>query len=154
MATIYKLICDDPELVYYGSTTMPLWKRYSKHKCERICLSRKLFDVGGVKIIELEKASNEERFKREQYYLDNFPSVNSQRAYTTEEQKKEQSYQRGKRWYEKNKERLLQDWKEKITCECGVSVGKNDFNRHKRCKQHQVYEFLKQIEESNVAMPE
>lgn len=169
MATIYKLICDDPELVYYGSTKEPLWKRLSHHKSRYLypqdCgnySSKKLFQVGGVKIVELEKCKIEDRYIREDYYIKNFPCVNEIKAMRTEEEKKEyqKCWAREKRkkngndydkiYYQKIKE----ERNKPIICECGSTTSKNNFIRHKQSQIHQVRMFLKQIEESNVAMPE
>jgi len=161
MATIYKLICDDPELVYYGSTTEPLWKRFSAHKTRRNCSSKKLFDVGGVKIEELEKCKVEDRFIREDYYIRNFSCVNEKSALRTPEQLREWCRLRAREDYEKRKpyhQEYMKEYNKKkyapIECECGKKTSLPHLERHKQSQKHQVYEFLKQIEESNVAMPE
>ena len=38
----------------------------------------------------------------------------------------------------------------KITCECGSELRKADIARHKKSQKHKVYEFLKEIENSNI----
>lgn len=168
MATIYKLICDDPELVYYGSTKEPLWKRLSHHKSRYLypqdCgnySSKKLFQVGGVKIVELEKCKIEDRYIREDYYIKNFPCVNEKSALRTPEQLREWCRLKAREDYEKRRpyhQKYQKEYNKKkyapIVCECGKKTSLPHLERHKQSSTHQVYEFLKQIEESNVAMPE
>ncbi len=47
-----------------------------------------------------------------------------------------------------NKEKISNKAKEKITCECGTTSNKCALPRHRKSKKHQVYDFLKYIEES------
>ena len=68
---IYKLTCDDPELIYYGSTIHSLNKRLINHKYgyknKKTCSSKILFDVGNVKIhlIEEVEGTREDLIARE-----------------------------------------------------------------------------------------
>lgn len=48
-----------------------------------------------------------------------------------------------KEYYQKNKEKILQ----KIKCECGRYITKNQMNRHKKTKVHQTY--LSLLEKEN-----
>lgn len=87
---IYKIVNDDlPNMVYYGSTTRPLWKRFSEHKHDafrknlkyRVCSSTKLFEKGTPKIelVEEFKCNNkQELHKRERWYIENNQCINSQ----------------------------------------------------------------------------
>ncbi len=172
MATIYKLICDDPELVYYGSTVLPLGNRIGVHretwrKKTGYCSSQKLFDACGafgVRIIPIQKVSIERKRIREQFYIDNFPCVNEARAVkhpNWEEKRKEKK----KLWKQnhreivnksnaKYREKHKSEINKQIECECGLTSCKGSISRHRKSQQHQVRMFLKQIEESNVAMPE
>ena len=43
---IYKIVSPNTELVYYGSTVQELRLRFSKHKSDRVCLSRKIIELG------------------------------------------------------------------------------------------------------------
>jgi len=76
---IYKLVCDDPELIYYGSTIQKyLSKRFHQHK-EMKCSSKALFEAGGCKIILVENypcKTKDELIARERYYIENFKCVN------------------------------------------------------------------------------
>jgi len=140
MGTIYKLTCDDPELVYYGSTIQKLNTRLSKHKyewskCYGNCSSCLLFDMGNVEIHEVEKVENKENIKqREDYYISNFPCVNKKYAYNGEN-RKEQKHN----YYIRHKASINLTQAEKVICECGSIVRKSDISRHKKSKKHRHY---------------
>ncbi len=144
MATIYKLICDDPELVYYGSTTMALRLRLNSHNCiANECSSKRLYEAGGMKIEEVEKCSKEQMKERENYYIQNFPCVNERDAI----EGKEKQRIRYKRWKEKHpdapkeiskrfNQRNPDYYKRKIICECGAEIQYGEVARHKRSQKH------------------
>ena len=101
---IYRLTCDNPELIYYGSTVVPLRQRLKKHRAgyknwandnsKKYCSSFKLFEAGGIDIelvLECPCENNIELRQIEQTYLDNDICINEQRAFRTKEQKREQS---------------------------------------------------------------
>jgi hypothetical protein len=100
---VYRLTCDDPSLNYYGSSDN-IYKRQIKHKSDnklwkngnikKYCSSYKLYEVGGVEV-ELvfecpDYISKREMEEIEQTYIENDECVNSQRAFRTEEERKEQ----------------------------------------------------------------
>jgi len=123
---VYRLTCDDPTLVYYGSSN-DIYNRQARHKCDyknykengtTYCSSSKLYEVGGVKVeIVLEcpdDISKDEMRKIEQTYIDNNECVNEERAYQTIEQRKQQIINHSKtlkrieyveKWTLENKER-------------------------------------------------
>ena len=49
-----------------------------------------------------------------------------------------------KKWYEKNKEQIIQKQKEKITCECGAIVSTGYLSNHEKTKKHQDYMYSKE----------
>ena len=86
---IYKLTVDGSDLVYYGSTTSPLWKRMSIHKNNynrwkddkntRKCTSTALFEIGTPIITLVETFpcnSKEELYACERFHIENNPCVN------------------------------------------------------------------------------
>jgi len=81
---IYKIINENNETVYIGSTTLALYKRWSKHH----------HNSPNNKIILIENHScnsREELCKREQELIEEHSDLlNQNRAYTSEEDKKEQ----------------------------------------------------------------
>ena len=105
---IYKLTCDDPELIYYGSTKKRLEQRLSHHKCALNCSSRILFDNENVKIHLIEECEVEKRIEREKYYIKNFPCINlrvegrNKKEYHIDNQEK--ILEKGRKWREENRE--------------------------------------------------
>lgn len=95
---IYKLVNDQSDDVYYGSTTLSLRERFELHKSEYIrkhgsCASSILFDTGVVSIELVENypcREKKELLERETYYIKNFKNVNKQNAITSKEEKLEQ----------------------------------------------------------------
>lgn len=82
---IYKLVCNDPEKIYIGSTTQKyLCNRFQGHKQDfkkkiKNTTSRELFEIGGVKIVLIENFpcnTKDELLSRERYYIENFKCVN------------------------------------------------------------------------------
>jgi hypothetical protein len=100
------LICDNSDLIYIGSSTQPLYKRLNQHKKRNECSSKKLFELGNVKIILIEevKCENKEQLlKCEQYYIDKYKNniINTINAYTDQ-----------KDYYINNKDKILNQQKE------------------------------------------
>ena len=98
LSKIYKLVCDDEDLIYYGSTTQ-LWlaSRLSGHKQSYLkkekkgVESKRLYDVGNVKIILVEKypcETKEELLQRERWYIENNTCVNKRCPIRSEEERK------------------------------------------------------------------
>jgi hypothetical protein len=100
---IYRLTCANLDLVYYGSTTMTLNRRLRNHrgkynawKSEKLtysCASFELFEAGDVEIelvIYCPCDTKRELEEVEQTFIDNDECVNSQRAFQTQEERKEQ----------------------------------------------------------------
>jgi hypothetical protein len=100
---------------------------------------------------------------REEYWRCHFNSqLNSRRAYTTDEERKEQikEYRENNKdkllkqqkeyreqnkdklldyskiYYEDNKDKLLKQQKERITCECGIICNKSNLSIHKKSQKH------------------
>ncbi len=120
---IYKLVCDDPDLIYYGATTVGLSQRMTGHRESRNrCVSKKLFEVGNVKIILVENYpcnSKEELNKKEREYIDNNSCINKckpiryenetkqyMKEYTEKNKVKLTDYQ--KKYYEDNKQSFIE----------------------------------------------
>ena len=178
---IYKLVHNedyDNANIYIGSTT-DFIKRKNQHKNN--CNSEKskdynvkkyqyIRDNGGWNewnMIEIEKYpecndGNEARAK-EEYWKCHFNSqLNSRRAYTTDEERKEQikEYRENNKdklleqqkeyreqnkdklldyskiYYENNKDKLSIQKKERITCECGIICNKSNLSIHKKSQKH------------------
>jgi hypothetical protein len=118
---IYKLICDNSDLIYIGSSTQPLYKRLNQHKKRNECSSKKLFELGNVKIILIEevKCENKEQLlKCEQYYIDKYKNniINTINAYTDQKDyyinNKDKILNRQKDYDNKNKDKINKKKKE------------------------------------------
>ena len=77
---IYKLVCDNSPLVYYGSTIQSLNTRLTHHKHQyNTCSSKELFDLGNVSIVLVEDYPCNSKYELEsreriyiQFMLNNF----------------------------------------------------------------------------------
>ncbi len=113
---IYKIINDAlPELVYYGSTTNTLTKRFCQHNVKsNKCSSNQLFDCDVKPQIFLVESfpcnSKDELNARERWYVENNDCVNKRIPNRTQKEyqldNKEKIKKSQKEWYEDNKERL------------------------------------------------
>jgi hypothetical protein len=161
---IYTIRCKtDDSLIYVGSTVESLSSRLSKHKfdsklkpqrilyshvqdwndwyielyedfaCER---KEQLLQREGQVIREIGTLNKkiEGRTKQEydkeynkQYQQDNKDKIKEYR-----EDNKEYYQKYNKQWIEDNKEKI----KQKITCECGCIIRKNDISSHKKTNKH------------------
>jgi hypothetical protein len=141
-AKIYRLVCDDPNLVYYGATAKKyLCSRLAEHKYDykngKVCTSRHLFEVGNVQIFLVENFpcdSKEQLNARERYWIENNECVNKKHPGRT----LKESYHE---WYQSNKEqkrqRDLEYRKNKKHCDvCDLDIDKQHFTRHTRSKKH------------------
>ena len=92
--TIYKIVDYTNNNVYIGSTKQTLKIRLSKHKYSKDCSSYEILKNNNYEIIEIEKTDKENRYYREQFYIDNTENcVNKQKAFQTLEKRKEQKKQ-------------------------------------------------------------
>lgn len=91
--------------------------------------------------------------EKRQYYKEYYQR-NKNKKQEYREQNREKNRQYSKQRYENNKEQILEKQKEyrennkeyrkeKITCECGASIRKEDLARHKKSKKH--YNFINNI---------
>ena len=168
---IYSLTCSNPNLIYYGSTTKTLNKRLKGHKSTgNTCESKILFEWGNVKINmieEIEYEDKKELLDRESYYIRNLECVNKiipnrtskewrennkRTDYMKTYRKNNEEYRKkyDKERYNKIKEKKIEYNKIKINCDCGSKIRQSDLSKHKKTQKHKVYEFLKEIEDSNI----
>jgi hypothetical protein len=126
---IYKIICDDYDKIYIGSTVQPLYTRFSYHKgLQNNTGSKELFNYPNTRIELLERYEcncKKELVEREQYYINLNKDIclNKIRAFTDEEQGKklkkeyylktqDKQINRSKEYYKNNKEDVLIKCKE------------------------------------------
>ena len=167
-AIIYKIICKDENIkeMYIGST-FNLNQRINEHKrhykydrSKDIKLYKfiKDFDNFKFEILEtFECETKRQKEQKEQEYMDKLlPTLNTQKAYITEEFKKERDKKNSKLHYAENKEQELLNRKkyqerpeikqkikdrrsQKINCECGISYTFGHRSRHLKSKKHTNY---------------
>lgn len=143
---IYKIeICNE---FYIGSTIQKLYKRLNKHisnlkdinKNAKLYKTCRINGITNITLIELEKIKVNNKLELniiEQKYINELkPTLNSKRAYRTEEE----SRSRHKEYKNKNKEKMKEITKRgndkkkiKINCEfCGKEMTTGNLSRHKK----------------------
>jgi len=174
---IYRIYCLDPKIkdIYVGSTTY-FRRRYMQHrlacideksKSYNFPLYRFMRENGGVDNWEMEiiekfscKTKKELLWKEREWYDKLKPKLNINKPVETKEEfnerrrlqweryKKDKRYyeknrekilERSKQRYQKNKDKILEKHKEKIECQCGSIFSRRDKARHEKSKKHQDY---------------
>jgi hypothetical protein len=158
---IYKIISNETDDVYIGSTIQSLSVRLSGHRRDYkrylggTCAYMSSFDIlkyNDAKIILIEECpcnSREQLLKIEQYKIDNMDCINKRRAYRTNEQRIEavKQYQLNNldkvrevnklstaKWRKNNRDKI----NSKIECDiCNKYISSTNIKRHKKVK-HQT----------------
>jgi len=162
---IYRLYNERLNLTYYGSTILPIGKRFSNHKSEvkhGKCSSKRLFEEGDevmCEVVEYVDCTDKETLhKRERYYIENFDCVNTEipcrtkaeyyqdnkekrneknRIYRQDNKEKINEY--AIQYYQDNKEKITERASQKIECECGKIVSRGNISTHRKTKKHQDF---------------
>jgi hypothetical protein len=156
-AKIYRLVCDDPNLVYYGATTRKLCQRLAHHKSVLKCSSKQLFDVGNVQIFLVENFpcdSKEELNTRERYWIDNNECVNRNIPGRTIQEWKDDNKEKMKEYYEANKEHrheYIEANKEHIreTRKEYREANKESIREYNEANKEHIREYQKKYAEAN-----
>jgi len=121
---IYKIVCNETNEVYYGSTIIKLKYRINRHRNSNMCMSRQIINRNNYyyELIEDYSCNNKYELEtRERWYIENNNCINKIIPTRTD-----------KEYYENNKDRL----KETLTCSiCGSIVRKDGIKRHQRGKK-------------------
>jgi len=158
---IYGIFCRTTWKVYYGSTKLTVEQRLGIHEkdykyyfegCHGYYSAFEVLKNNYYEIKLLEKCYDKFHMRdRENFYIDNFPCVNINRAgvpgrtqkewYKDNRQKiLERSKKYTKKYYEANKEKILQKSKETYNCPCGsTDIRKFNKARHETSKKHKKY---------------
>ena len=149
---IYKIISQHTDKCYVGSTTKDrLSNRLAGHRSDlkngKNMSSKYILELGDYEIVLLELYpcnSKDELHMRERHYIETLDCVNkcipirSKQEWYIANKDKISEYQTEYRL--NNKDSLKQKRKErnqnKITCECGRVICKNDILKHKKTKRH------------------
>ena len=139
---IYKLVCDNSPIIYYGSTIQKLTCRLAGHKYDykrkKGCYSSELFELGKVSIHLIEKYPCNSRQELEAYeriYIE-FILKNFEYKIICN---KEIPCRTNKEYREDNKEELKAKKKENFNCECGGTYIRTHKSRHLKSKKHINY---------------
>lgn len=117
---IYKLVSDNSDDIYIGSTCQSLTARLGGHKRDynsylkedknrRYCTAQKILEKENCKIVLIEKYPCNDKielFKKEREWIENLNCVNKQKPYTSDIEKKEYMIEYHKNHYENNKEEI------------------------------------------------
>jgi len=123
---IYKIISDENDKFYIGSTIQPLYKRmYSHRNKHHSCMSKNLgVDIKDCIIVLVEKfecKDKDELLKKERFYIEKYrkeglnivnkliPGRTHKQYY---EDNKKKIKEQGKEYYQKNKEKIIEQQKE------------------------------------------
>ena len=156
MYTVY-CIEDINDFKYIGKTKNKLIKRFCNHKCEYRnhygkCSSHKLNLYNSIIYILEDNLEEQEADERETYFINTIDCVNQitkhcddrlyKKKYRSKKENREIEKQSQKKWYEKNRDEILQykkqqnkkDWFCDI-CNCNVKL--NHKSRHIKSLKHQ-----------------
>ena len=140
---IYKLVTGDD--LYVGST-FNTYTRFAGHKSRlKTGFKSPLYDAIRANNNEYEitiykdnlSMTEKELCKYEQEVIELLgATLNGVRAYTTDEDKRQQNIKDCKKNYYKHREERLAKAAVKITCECGSVVTNDKIQRHRRTAKH------------------
>lgn len=155
---IYKIVCEEKKLIYYGSTTQSLHNRLIRHKSNKNGNVNKNMEKPKIYLIENYPCdSRYELMTRERYFIENNQCINkiiptrTKKEYNKEcrqqekniiymkkyrEVNKKQLAEKKKNYHLNNREVRLEKNKIKIICECGCEVTKQHIKRHQTSDKH------------------
>jgi hypothetical protein len=158
---IYKLISDETDKIYIGSTCNPLNKRLSQHKFdyknpEKMKTIKNIFKTSNFQIILIEDYAcerKEQLHARERYYIELnrdiccniiLPSRSSKEYRESTKEAKaiyDKTYRKQYRiqYVKDNKEKINEYANRHTECECGGNYLWKHKARHLRCKKHQSF---------------
>ena len=154
---IYKIVNNENNKIYFGSTCQPLHKRMYQHrKKHNNCMSKKLgVDLKDCQIILVEKIECEckyELHKRERFYIENNECVNKRIPTRTKKEYYDKNKQliseKAKEKYQKNKEHRLEQQKQ-YNQKNKQKIAEKD---KQRCKIYREKNKLKIAEKAKVKM--
>lgn len=145
---IYRIVCEETDQQYIGSTCSTLVKRLSIHKSKMKSGTSKCAckDFINPKIFLIEDYPcdrKEQLLMRERYWMENTDCVNLKRPIVTHAEELircTKYYHSHKEQYQlyrdTNKEIISEKQKKKLTCECGSVVSLRNMGAHKKSAKH------------------
>ena len=153
---IYKLCCKDLNVkeLYIGSTcnfTKRKWQHKSsccndKHKHHNFKVYKFIRDNGGfdnwdmILVDQYPCENNQQKLQRERYWYEELKStLNDDVPGRSEKEYRDTHKEQKKEYRELNREKIAEQKKEKITCDCGSTFTKYTKLRHELTKKHLDY---------------
>ena len=147
---IYKLVCEETQKIYIGSTKNSLKTRLRYHKDKQnVCRSKNFINPKIILIEEVEFEDKKELLKRERYYIENLDCVNYKTPLRTKHEwyldNKEKCDKLRDEYRRENKEKVNENQrryrkeKGKINCECGGFYSIQNKARHFKSKKHLAF---------------
>ena len=150
---IYKILNSIDDEIYVGSTTASLSRRMGKHRSDHRCNEKKqkykiythMTKVGADNFyIELIEAypcnSKEELDAKEGQWIRQIGTLNTIINGRTKNDVRQDNIERYQEYarnhYKRHQEQILQDIKERCTCECGTDVNIHHISRHRNTTKH------------------
>ena len=164
MSLIYKLY--DEFDCYIGSTTSTLKERLSRHISHRNCKSVIILDRKKFTMELIEEVETNDRFKREQYWIDELSTLSQNKCYFESEEERIKNYKEKKKDFRENNKEKIADYgeeyrklnkksiaeyqkeynetnsdklNEKFICECGSKYTYKHKSRHLKTLKHLAY---------------
>ena len=130
---VYKIVSDTmTDIIYVGSTTVSLSKRFAQHKCDQKTTIGKYLAVDNDFHIELikeyEVADTKNLRAYEQLWINKLTCVNNNSTFCTTPNKVK---------YLMNRDKILKEASIVCMCECGLTYTKAHGPRHKKTRRHQ-----------------
>ena len=149
---IYKIICDETNKTYYGSTTQQLCRRFQHHKTHtNSTVSREMTKPKIYLIEDFPCERKEQLLKRERYFIENNECINkgvpgrTTREYydankeqillQQKQHNQELNNKKNKEYYQRNKN----IYNAKFSCECGGKYTHTHKSSHIKTKKHIKY---------------
>ena len=151
---IYRVVCEETQRVYIGSTCSTLIKRLYNHKNAKQTTCKDFINPKIFLIEDYPCDRKEQLLMRERYWMENTDCVNLVRAIRTDTERKEQHRENSSRYRLNNKELVLENnrqyWidnktiiaekkTEKITCDCGSIISYGNLSTHKKTAKHNKF---------------
>jgi len=137
MGVVYCIRCKITGETYYGSSILKMKTRMREHRSNgNDTFSRSIIERGDYEVSVLEDVDNLLLPYYEKYYIKNFPCVNKSLPFATQEEYKQRHLKQSNRYYQTNKEQVLQRLARPYECECGSIIRWDNKARHSRSQLH------------------
>ena len=150
---IYKVVCDETNLTYYGSTIQPLYKRLSEHKKkDNNCKTKLMTNPKIYLVVEFPCENKEQLLRKEREYIENNECINKQIPLRTTKEyyqdNKEELSLKNKQYRQDNKEQIKQYKKQYI--QDNIDKIKEQRKQYFQDNKEHLKELNKQYKKDNI----